>query len=227
MDIANTAFPYAGEVGLAVAVLLTVMVYSYLVLDNNVLFRIASHILVGVAVGYAVVVAVENVLWPRLLALPTNLTLLVPFLLCLFLLVRPARSLAWFSNYPLALMLGVGAGLAIVGAVSGTLIPQALGSATAVHWDSANAWGTINGLLIFAGVLFTILSFYFTAEQDGPISRVLDGFRVRLLGRFFIAVALGALFASLLVSRLSLLVGRIEFLIESTQTAMRSLGIGM
>jgi len=212
MDIANAAFPYAGEVGMAVAALLTLMVYSYLVLDDNVLFRLAAHILVGVAVGYAVVVAVHNILLPRLWAIPADLTLLVPFLLCLFLLVRPAKGVAWFSNYPIALMLGVGAGLAIVGAVGGTLVPQVMGSAVSVQLTADDPLAAVNGLIIVMGVIVTLVSFHFTARRAGPADRLLRW--VRPAGRFFIAVALGALFAGLLVSRLSLLVGRIEFLIE-------------
>lgn len=221
MDIANAAFPYAGEIGMAVAALLTLMVYSYLVLDDNLVFRLAAHILVGVAVGYAVVVAVHNVLIPRLWAIPSDLTLLVPFLLCLFLLVRPAKGVAWFSNYPIALMLGVGAGLAIVGAVAGTLVPQVMGSAVRFQFSVADPLALVNGLIILVGVIVTLLSFHFTARRAGPAGRLLHLFRVRLAGRFFIAVALGSLFAGLLVSRLSLLVGRIEFLIESAGLAWR------
>jgi len=221
MDIANAAFPYAGEVGMVVAALLTLMVYSYLVLDDNLVFRLAAHILVGVAVGYAVVVAVHNVLLPRLWAISGDLTLLVPFLLCLFLLVRPARAVAWFSNYPIALLLGVGAGLAVVGAIGGTLVPQVVGSAWSIQL-TGDPLTIVNGLIILVGVIATLLSFHFTARRAGLAGRLLRW--VRPTGRFFITVALGALFAGLLVSRLALLVGRIEFLIEFTQFAVRGLG---
>jgi hypothetical protein len=210
MELANAAFPYAGEIGIVTAALLTLMVYSYLVLDDNLLFRLAGHILVGVAVGYAVVVAVHNVLIPKALALGNDPWLLIPFLFCLFLLVRPARAVAWFSNYPIALILGVGAALAIVGALGGALIPQV--AATTRPFSLADPLAVVNGLIILVGVLATLLSFYFTAKREGPGDRLLR--YIRPVGRFFIAVALGALFAGLLVSRLSLLVGRIDFLIE-------------
>jgi len=225
MNIANAAFPYASEFGMVAAALLTLMVYSCLVLDDNPLFRLAAHILVGVAVGYAVVVAVHNVLLPRLWAIPSDLTLLVPFLFCLFLLVRPARAVAWVSNYPIALMLGVGAALAIIGAVGGTLIPQVTGSVVSWRPATADPLTVVNNLIMLGGVIATLMSFHFTARRAGPGSRLLRWNRP--VGRFFIAVALGALFAGLLVSRLSLLVGRIEFLIEFTKFAVRSLGFAI
>jgi hypothetical protein len=219
MNIANMAFPNAGEFGMVVATLLTLMVYSYLVLDDNLLFRLAAHILVGVAVGYAVVVAVHDVLIPKLGAISGDLTLLVPLLFCLFLLVRPARALAWFSNYPIALMLGVGAALAIVGAVGGVLIPQVMGSAVPLRFTSTDPLALMNDLIILVGVIATLSSFYFTARRGGRGRRLLRW--IRPTGRFFIAVALGSLFAGLLVSRLSLLVGRIEFLVEFVDFAWR------
>jgi hypothetical protein len=223
MDVANTAFPYAGEIGMVVAALLTLMVYSYLVLDDNFLFRVAAHILVGVALGYTITVAVYNVLIPRFLALPSDLTLLVPFLFCLFLLVRPARAVAWFSNYPIALLLGVGAAVAIAAALGGALIPQILGVSR--PFSLADPLTAVNSVIILVGVIATLLSFYFTARRGGPGERLLR--LIRPVGRFFIAVALGALFAGLLVSRLSLLVGRLDFLIDFAKLAGRSLGFGI
>lgn len=222
MDIANTAFPNASEFGMVVAALLTLMVYSHLVLDDNLLFRLAAHVLVGVAVGYAVLVAVHNVLIPKFWTmLLGDLWLLIPFLFCLFLLVRPARAVAWFSNYPIALMLGVGSALTIVGAVSGMLIPQVIGASVSLRPSYAAPLVLVNDLIITVGVIATLSSFYFTAQRDGRGSRLLQW--IHPVGRLFIAVALGALFAGLLVSRLSLLVGRIDFLIEFGYLAWRML----
>ena len=48
-----------------VSLVLTLLVFSYL-LGDNFLYRIAMHVLVGVAAGYAAIVAVESVLIPWL-----------------------------------------------------------------------------------------------------------------------------------------------------------------
>ena len=49
-------------IGPIVAMLLTIMVLSYIIGDN-ILFRLAVHIFIGVASGYAAVLILYNVLW--------------------------------------------------------------------------------------------------------------------------------------------------------------------
>ncbi|PZR98080.1 MAG: hypothetical protein DLM69_09120, partial [Candidatus Chloroheliales bacterium] len=50
-------------IGTIVAVILTLMVYSYLIGDNP-LYRLAQHIFVGVSVGYITLVVIYNVIVP-------------------------------------------------------------------------------------------------------------------------------------------------------------------
>ena len=49
----------------AIGFLLTVMVFSYLIGDNF-LYRLATHILIGVGAAYITVTVITDVLWPRL-----------------------------------------------------------------------------------------------------------------------------------------------------------------
>ena len=51
--------------GALVAIVLTLCVFSYL-LGDNFLYRLAEYLFVGVAIGYAVVVAFHNILVPKL-----------------------------------------------------------------------------------------------------------------------------------------------------------------
>ena len=53
-------------IGPIVAALLTIMVLSYLIGDNP-FFRLATHLFIGVAAGYAGALAARSVLWPGLL----------------------------------------------------------------------------------------------------------------------------------------------------------------
>ena len=62
----NLAELLNGPIGIWVAAVLTIMVYSYL-LGDNPLYGLAEHLLVGSAVAYAVIVAVHSVLIPRLI----------------------------------------------------------------------------------------------------------------------------------------------------------------
>src|SRR5688572_11313283 len=114
------------------AVILTFMVLSRIVGDNP-LFRVAQYLFVGVSLGLAFVVAYHQVLRPAAGALVGGragaVTLYgVPLLLGLLLLPRITRrqEWSWLANVPLALIFGVGAALAVGGAIAGTLAPQIL-----------------------------------------------------------------------------------------------------
>ena len=115
--------------GLLIGLLLTLFIYSYLIGDNP-LYRISVHLLVGVSAAYAVVVVVQQIitpLWQQIQADPTSpdsLIWLVPVLFMLMLLARRLPSVSWLGNTTLALLVGVGAAVALLGSLTGTLWPQ-------------------------------------------------------------------------------------------------------
>lgn len=217
-------------VGTIVAIVFTLFVFSYL-LGDNILFRLAEHIFVGVAVGYAVVVVFHNVLIPKLLsplleALGKGswvqvLLLLVSLLFGLLLLTKPLRSLSWLGSLSVAFLLGVGAALAISGALLGTLFPQVDATADVSYYLEryGPGLGLFSGLVVLVGATGVLLHFHFSAGGEGPLVRLRD----RLvqawggLGRWFILVAFGAILATTFMSRLSLLVGRVQFLLDSVR----------
>jgi hypothetical protein len=226
--------------GTWVAVILTLFVFSYL-LGDNVLYRLAEHIFVGVAVGYAVVVAFHNVLIPKLLS-PTIdaleaqdggrlVLLLISLLLGLLLLTKSFRRagfLPWLGSFSLACLVGVGAALAINGALLGTLWPQidATGDITRYVEPYGPALGLLSGVIVLVGTTGVLLHFYFGAGEQGRLAQFRN-FLVRTwggLGRWFILVSFAALLAATFLSRLSLLVGRIQFLVDSVRGFIGGLG---
>ena len=216
--------------GTLVAVVLTLCVFSYL-LGDNVLYRLAEHIFVGVAVGYAVVVAFHAVLAAKLL-IPLSkalgegdsnqvLFLAIPLVLGLLLLTKPFKSISWLGSLSVAFLLGVGAALAIAGALLGTLLPQADATADLVNYveDYGPGLGLFSGIVALVGTIGVLLHFYFSAGQEGRLAGLRAGL-VRVwggLGRWFVLVAFGAILATTFVSRLSLLAGRVQFLLDSVR----------
>jgi hypothetical protein len=213
-----------------VAVLLTLFVFSFL-LGDNVLYRLAEHLFVGIAVGYAVVIAFHSVLAPRLL-LPVveglegqswgQMSLsLIPLLFGLLLLLKPLRSLSWWGNLSVALLLGVGAALAIGGALLGTLIPQvtAAGDMPRYATTYGPGLGLFSGIVVVVGTIGVVLHMTFGRGREGRLSALRDAVVQSWggLGRWFILVAFAAILATTFLSRLSLLVGRVQFLLDSVQ----------
>jgi len=198
------------------AALLTIMVYSYL-LGDNPLYRLAEHVFIGSSVAYAVVVVIHGVLVPLLLAplisgeMGERLLAAVPLVLGLLLWAKLKTSWAWLGNFSVAFLLGVGAALAIGGALLGSLLPQVRATSNAIDLS-----GLGNGLIIVIGTLSTLLYFHFVTSAEGGLSGIGTGF-VRAwarFGRWFIMIAFGAIFANTVMARISLLIGRVQFLLE-------------
>ncbi|MFP4323325.1 MAG: hypothetical protein ACLFTK_12800, partial [Anaerolineales bacterium] len=144
------------------SLILTLLIFSYL-LGDNLLYRIAVHILVGATAAYVAIVATESIIAPwfeaTLLtdadeAIAVRLLGLIPILLALFLLLKQLPGIAPYGNLALAFVIGVGVGVAIVGAVIGTIVP--LGTETAQAFDEGL---TFNALLLGAGTLSTLVYF--------------------------------------------------------------------
>ncbi len=214
-------------VGVWISALLTVMVLSYL-LGDNPLYRLAEHLFVGTAVGYAVLVAYYTLLRPRLI-LPLlkapleNWTLVVPLLLAVLLLARLNHSWRGAGMIPLAFLLGVGVALAIGGALFGSVLPQMEGSMLSVN-PADGGWGAaLSNLVLVIATVSALGYFYFTGQGDTPVGRVRAGFlrAWRGLGKWFIMLTFGAIFASTVMARLSLLIGRLQFLITEVPKSLR------
>ncbi len=211
-------------IGTFIAAILTLMVFSYIIGDN-ILFKLASHIFVGVAIGYAIIVIWHQVLYPALSweNLGKGLPALILFILLIF-KIRPAQGGVTniLGSLALAFVLGVGAALAIGGALFGTLLPQASSlvniSVNPNHYpDTENEVGLVlwlNNIIIILGAVGAFFYFTFAVRAEGFLGGLREGF-VRFwagMGRLMIIFTLGALFANTLSSRIAVLVSRLQFL---------------
>ncbi len=194
-------------IGLIVGFLLTLFIYSYIWGDNP-LYRLAVHLLVGVSAAYAAVVVTRELLLPvyiQLRASPSGPELvvgLVPFVLGLLLVLKRLPRLAWMGTGTMALLVGVGAAVALMGAVTGTLIPQ---STTVPHDNPFTA------LFIALLTAVTLLSFTFRTKPhpEGAWKRPWW----QQIGQGILMVTFGALFAGLLNTSFILLIERISFFV--------------
>jgi hypothetical protein len=201
---------------------LTLMVFSYLIGDNP-LFRIAVYLFIGVASGYAAVVVWYYVLVPKLFQPLTTLNPLsfVPLVFGLSLLAKLSPRIAWIGNFSMAVLVGVGAAAAVGGALLGTLLPQAQAAIDGFDVLSAGnglevASRLLEGLIMLGGTVFTLASFHFSASRsaDGTPKRpaILEG--IAWVGRIFIAITLGVLFAGVYMSALTAMIERLSFVID-------------
>lgn len=233
--------PNAGNsVGTFVSALLTFMVFTYVVGDN-LFWRIAQHVLIGTVAAYAVVVAAHTLLIGQLLVplaprffgrddLAPNWTLAVPLALGLLLWtkVRPGRI--WIGNLAVGFLLGVGAALALSGALLGTLMPQfdrtaqSLFEGLRLDMSPAEQLGVfVSNVVLLAGTLGVLLAFHYVHDGHTRLGRARDTLLLAwgTLGRGFIWITFGALFAGLTLSRVTLFVERVRFVLDALKVPIR------
>jgi hypothetical protein len=231
-QITQLADPIGAFIGFA----LTIMVLSYIIGDN-VLFRLAISIFIGVASGYAAVLILYNVLWHQVIipvfqavttgdteGLLTYATHVAPaVILGIWMMTKASPRLARGGTPVLAFLTGVGAATVIAGAVRGTILPQVGASMNLLSTQAAPpetgrlvGW-FINGIIILAGTVTTLVYFQFGVrrqEEGVPVKRsaILD--YLSTAGQGFIMVTLGVLFAGVYVAALSALIDRVRFIWE-------------
>jgi len=116
-----------------IAFVITLFVLSYILGDNE-LFRLAIMIFIGVSAGYAAVMIIYQILLPRLITplltspINENIWLLIPAVLGIMLLFKLSTKFSDLGTPAMALLTGVGAAVAISGAVTGTLFGQVNGA---------------------------------------------------------------------------------------------------
>jgi hypothetical protein len=210
-------------IGLILGFLLTILVFSYL-LGDNPFFRLSIHIFIGVSAAYVGLVTINNVLIPRLIIPLINgargerllsFLLVIPSLF-LFFKVTPLRRA---GNWVVAILVGIGAAAAIGGAITGTLFPQLLGTINSVdptaYAITTSRWGQIiNGIIIVLGTMTTLIYFHFgTQETTGQLNQRIRFIEsISLVGKIFLAITFGALYAGVYLSALAALVERLSYI---------------
>lgn len=202
------------------AALVSFAIFSFLYKDNP-FYKFAEHLVVGVSAGYWIVILYNTSLVPKLIeplqrffsGTSTSLLdplVIIPAILGIMMFTRFVPKLAWISRIPISYILGVGSGAAIPLVLQTFVIQQIYPTMTmflpggAVTW-----WDWVTNLLIFAGVFCGLAYFFFSARHEG----VLGGFSK--VGIWVLMIGFGASFGYTVMSRVSLLYGRMDFLVNT------------
>jgi hypothetical protein len=130
----------------------------------------------------------------------------VPLVLGVLLYTRFLKTGKWISRIPLGFVVGVGSALAIRGVIGASFMSQITSTMALPLWGVMSKFG-IDSLLFILGVLGTLIYFYFSREQKGPLKVGAS------IGKWVMMIAFGASFGNTVMARMSLLVGRIYFLL--------------
>jgi hypothetical protein len=221
------------DLGVWVAALLTLFIFSFLYKDNP-LYKFAEHVFVGVSAGYYIVLNFWTVVVPNLYdPLMRTFTgrdpatgeavnqvggpfaaslgdyrawLLLPGLLGVLLFSRMVSRIEWLSRWSLAVIIGTYVGIKTTGFAQADLVAQIQGSLVPL-WDGSLA-SSLNAVLFTIGLISSLLFFFYSREHKGTL-----GVLART-GIVFLMVSFGAGYGYTVMARLSLLIGRFQFLLE-------------
>lgn len=198
-------------VGIWLAAFFTLSIFSFLYKDNP-FYKFAEQVFVGLSAAYWLVYTIYNILIPNLFNklltdFNTHWVLLIPMLLGIMMLLRMLPKLQWVSRYPLALMVGTSAAMSMLLSFKSDFVEQM--AATMINPFKFSSPVDVAGtILVIVGTLCGVFFFYFSKKQEGF-------YKVpSKIGIWFLMVSFGASFGYTVMARISLLIGRLDFLLR-------------
>lgn len=181
----------------------TIAIYTLVLYKDNKVFRFAETVMVGITAANGIVLTYQNYIKPVVavdIIQKHKYIQLVPVTLGLMMYARFIRPIAWISRIPMGFWIGVGAAYIL------TRNPAIFLSQITATFLSLRS---VNNVIFVAGVLSAVVYFYFTVPiKSAPMKGVAT------LGKSFLLVAFGAAFGSTVMSRISVLLGRLQFILQ-------------
>jgi hypothetical protein len=203
-----------------VSFILTVLVFSYF-LGENVAYRFVMALFIGISAGYFAVVLIFQVILPRLVVplISGDRLVLIPLILSGLLMLKLTPRFSRMGNLPMAYLVGAGAAIAVGGAVMGTLFGQVKGawSAFAPSFGELPFLAYLEGGFLLIGTLASLAYFHFNAKKGSATSgkRTVLGAIFAWIGKIFISITLGVVFASVLTAAATALIERTDFILQT------------
>jgi hypothetical protein len=200
-----------------IAAVLTVGIFSFLWKDNP-FYKFCEHLFVGVSVGYSIALTWYNSVYPDLFqplflkplsAVPIGrkLLLIIPLVLGLLYFCRFIPRVAWLIRFPMAFVFGWASGVAIPAFFQTNIVRQIQGTLLTpgifARWDVL-LWAIIS----LVGVVCSVFYFFFSKEHKGALKLASE------TGIVFLMVGFGASFGYTVMARMSLLIGRLQFILR-------------
>ncbi len=187
------------DIGTWIAAIATIGIMSFAFKDNP-LYKLVENVYVGVSAGHALVLGWINIRDRGIEPLTSkgDWQVLVPLALGVLLYTRYSKRIAWLSRFPLAILVGIGTGLALRGTIGSQIVSQVKSTILPLN--------SVNNILIVLGTLGVLTYFFFSVEHTGALKHV------SVFGRYIMMVSFGAAFGSTVMGRMALFIGRLHFL---------------
>jgi len=196
--------------GIWLGAFFTFAIFSFLYKDNPV-YKVAEQIFVGLSAGYWLIYTVYNVMIPNLITplsnnFSENYILILPAILGIMMLMRLIPKAEWVSRFPIAILIATTAGISFLRFLKSDVIGQL--NATMINPFTGPNWVVILGqILLVVGTISGVVYFYFSKKHEGAFGVTAK------IGIYFLMISFGAAFGYTAMARISLLIGRLQFLL--------------
>jgi hypothetical protein len=186
---------------MAIVGIITIAFYTYLYKDNPA-FRLSEHILLGSFTGHTLLMAVKNIQEQGInKAVGGNIIYIIPLLLGVAFFTRYSSEYSWISRYPLALLVGVTAGVAARAEFQGSIL-------ISVQDMISTPLNNLDSIIIFVTLIATMSYFTFTIPHKGVFGSWAK------IGQTLLLFSFGASASMEFVSRIGAVSARFEWLIN-------------
>lgn len=201
----------SSDIGIWVGAIGTIFVYTYFIqAKQNILFRFAQSTVIGCALGYTIAIVMARQIDYIAISRITQgqIVYIIPILLGLMVYLRLYRPYVYLSRTPIAIIVAVGLALGARGGLDAEVFAQMAGAAS---WSliTPDIMTAINNMILIVGMVSSVAYFFFTFRSDEI--RGLKQFAN--IGRYFLMVYFGAKFGATIMFRLTLFLGRMQYLL--------------
>jgi hypothetical protein len=208
--MADWLIDHASAITIWCGAISTFAIYSVLYAENK-FYRFFEHIFIGLASGYGMYVTWDEVVYPKWWKLMVNdgqwYWAFAAVLGSMFYFMYSRRH-AWISRVIFGLFMGLGAGGAFREFYQ-IYFPQIGASMKPVTGAGMTVWDTLN-VIMFYIILFASMSYFFFSfdHKNNAIKHTASA------GRWFLMIGFGAMFGATVMGRMTLFIGRFNFLVN-------------
>jgi hypothetical protein len=203
--------------GIWIAAILTLCIYSFLYRDNP-FYRFAEHLLVGMSVGYLIVLTIYLGFIPYAWnpikkavtgeASPLGFLTLIPICLGLLFFARLSPRHTWLIRYPIAILMAITSGIVIPNVLQTDIFAQVYGTLIPFSGiGTLSPFEIFGAILMVIGVICTLTYFFFSLEHRGAVGGLSK------VGIAFLMIGFGSAFGNTVMGRVALLIQRADFLL--------------
>jgi hypothetical protein len=221
------------RIGIWVGAICIFGILSYLYSENPV-YRFFEHMLLGLGLGFSIALTGKDVLWDKwwlpvkaavsafATGMPTSkaiwdINLIFAAIFGMLLYFQYSRKYLWLSRITIGITAGMGAGLAVK-STAVTTLPQITSTFKVFYFSSRMAPNLsaaeqvremVQNLLFLTIVCCVLYYFFFSFRRESGLAK-----SPATLGRFFLMISFGAFFGNTFMTRVVLLIERIQYLLH-------------